>query len=79
MGGEKTLSCAGAVLLEVSLIDIYKEVPLVYDVLYFMKERGFVLFDICSLIYRPLDKSLYQSDFLFVKEDSFLRANKKWS
>jgi FkbM family methyltransferase len=78
-GGEKTLSEASAVLLEVSLIDIYLDVPLAADVLEFMRKRDFFLFDICSFIYRPLDKVLYQSDFLFVKKDSNLRRNKNWS
>lgn len=78
-GGEKTLSEAKAVLLEVSLLDIYREVPLVAEVLEFMQKRNFVLFDICSFIYRPLDQLLYQSDFLFVKKDLFVRKNKNWS
>ncbi|NEU06773.1 FkbM family methyltransferase [Flavihumibacter sp. R14] len=78
-GGEKILSGAKAVLLEVSLIDIYQEVPLVADVIEFMRNRNFVLFDICSFIYRPLDQVLYQSDFLFVKKELFLRENKNWS
>ena len=78
-GAEQTLSNASAVLLEVSLIDIYKNVPLVDEVMLFMKIRGFVLFDICSLIYRPLDEALYQSDFLFVKSGLFARNSKIWS
>ncbi|WP_026899006.1 FkbM family methyltransferase [Daejeonella oryzae] len=77
-GSENTLKYASMVLLEVSLIDIYRDCPLVADVLAFMAERDFVLFDICSLMHRPLDGALYQSDFLFVKKDSILRKNKKW-
>lgn len=78
-GGEKTLSSAEFVLLEVSFLDIYKNCPLVADVLNFMQQHGFVLYDICTLMKRPLDGTLYQSDFLFVKENSRLRSDKRWS
>lgn len=78
-GGEKALADAEFVLLEVSLLDIYVNSPLVIDVLNFMKEHGFVLYDICTLMKRPLDKALFQSDFLFVKENSPFRNNKHWA
>jgi len=78
-GGEKTLSAAEFVLLEVSFLDIYKDSPLAGDVLNFMQSRGFVVYDICTLMNRPLDGVLFQSDFLFVKEDSCFRSDKRWS
>lgn len=78
-GGENALAYASAVLLEVSMLDIYKNSPLVHDVLSFMAQRNFLLYDICTLMQRPLDGALYQSDFLFVKKDLFLRENKQWN
>lgn len=78
-GGEKTLAHAEFVLLEVSFLDIYINCPLIADTLSFMKQRGFVVYDICTLMKRPLDGALFQSDFLFVKENSSFRNNKKWS
>ena len=77
-GGLNTLKYAELVLLEVSLLNIYNNCPLVHDVIIFMKAQGFVLYDICSLIKRPYDRALYQSDFLFVKETSPLRASTRW-
>ncbi len=77
-GGEKTLSHAEFVLLEVSFLDIYINCPLVTDTVTFMKERGFVVYDICTLMKRPLDNALFQADLLFVKEDSLFRKNKQW-
>ncbi len=77
-GGLNTLKHAQMVLLEVSLLNIYNNCPLVHDVVAFMKQHGFVLYDICSLIKRPYDKALYQSDFLFIKENSTLRASTRW-
>jgi FkbM family methyltransferase len=77
-GAENSISNASAVLLEVSLLDIYKNCPLVNDVMSFMAKHNFVLYDICSLMRRPLDGALYQSDFLFVRKDSPLRGDKRW-
>lgn len=78
-GAEKTMQQAEFILLEVSLIDIYKSCPLVAEVMAFMQAKGFVLYDVCSLMRRPYDKALYQSDFLFIKENSPFRADKRWS
>ena len=77
-GGENNLKNAKAVLMEVSLLDIYKDCPLVSDVIAYMAERNFVLYDICSLMRRPLDGALHQSDFLFIRKDSGLRNDKRW-
>jgi len=67
------------ILSEVSLLDIHKGVPLVRDVLNFMYEFSFVAFDICSVnIRRPLDGALWQTDLLFVKENSRFRSNKAY-
>jgi FkbM family methyltransferase len=77
-GGEETLSHAEFILLEVSFLDIYVNCPLVADTIDFMKNRGFVVYDICTLMHRPLDKALFQSDFLFIREGSQFRRNKRW-
>ena len=78
-GGTNTLASAKVVLMEVSFIDIYKNGPLVLDVLNFMDKHNFQSYDICSIMRRPLDKAIFQSDLLFVKKDSSLIQNKKWS
>lgn len=77
-GGKQTLAQAQAVLMEVSLLGIYKGAPLVDEAINFMKANGFVLYDICSLIRRPLDHALYQSDFLFIKQNHQLRTSTRW-
>jgi len=77
-GGTKTLAAAEFVLLEVSLLDIYRDCPLVGDVIDFMQGHGFVLYDICTLMKRPLDGALFQSDFLFVKKTSPFRSDRRW-
>lgn len=78
-GGSKALESSEAILMEVSFIDIYKDAPLVEDVIAQMSFWGFQVYDICSLIRRPLDKALYQADLLFIKKDSKLLSNKRWA
>ena len=77
-GGNNALTFAKVVLMEVSFIDIYKNGPLVLDVLNFMDKHNFQTYDICSIMRRPLDKALFQSDLLFIKKDSPLIQSKKW-
>lgn len=77
-GGLQSLTKAGAVLMEVNLIDIHREVPLVSDVVAWMRERAFVAFDVCGMTRRPLDAALWQIDIIFVPEGSRLRLDRRW-
>ncbi len=77
-GGTNTLREADVVLLEVALLGINQGAPLVDEVLGFMRQHSFVTYDICSFIRRPLDNALWQSDFLFVKEDSAFRQRQSF-
>jgi hypothetical protein len=59
------------VLLEVSVVPVNQGAPpLIGDVLSFMRDRGFVLYDLCTLFRRPLDAALVQLDVVFVRADS---------
>ena len=78
-GAPRCLAHAEAVLLEVSLIPLYDRMPLIGDVIPFMTERGFRLYDIAGLWHRPLDGALAQGDFLFLATGSKLLAERRWS
>ena len=69
-GSETALAGAEAVLMEVSIVELYQESPVLHHVTAFMAERGFRAYDICSLLRRPLDRALCQIDIIFVKETS---------
>jgi len=71
-GAERTLPKIEVILMEVSLLGVNKGAPLLNEVVQFMSNRGFRVYDICSLIRRPLDSALWQSDLLFVREGSRL-------
>src|SRR5262249_38980217 len=64
-GALKTLPQVSAVLAEVNLIDIHRGTSLLDEFVIFMRDRGFVAYDICGLARRPLDKALWQADFIF--------------
>ena len=78
-GAARCLAHAEAVLLEVSLIPIYEGMPLMGDVVPFMSDHGFRLYDISGLWHRPLDGALAQGDFLFIAKRSKLLADRRWS
>jgi hypothetical protein len=74
-GGEKTLENTEYIILEVSLFHFFKQAPVFCDVVAYMKARGFVLYDIYELQYRPLDHALSQVDIAFVKEGGQFRKS----
>ncbi|AXY77103.1 FkbM family methyltransferase [Paraflavitalea soli] len=79
-GFEKYLPTLDVIVTEVSLLDIHKGVPLFRDVVNFMYDYGFVAYDICSVsARRPLDQALWQTDLIFVKENSAFRADKRYA
>ncbi len=77
-GAEQSLAAARVILAELNLLDIHQGVALAGEVIGWLGQRGWALYDICSLIRRPRDAALWQADALFVKEGDPLRADKHW-
>lgn len=77
-GCGQMLNDVDAILVECNFIEVYKDVLLGGDLIAYLRQYGFVIYDICEIHRRPLDKALFQIDFLFVKESSFLRQDKRW-
>lgn len=79
-GSEKALAPGGvrAILTEISLLDLHQGVPLLHEIVGWLAERGFVAYDICGVTRRPLDDALWQTDFIFVRRDDPLRADKRY-
>lgn len=78
-GGERTLESAEAVLMEVNLLRLHEGAPLFHETAEFMGKHGFQVYDICSLIRRPYDGAVWQSDVMFVRSSSSLLASKRWA
>ncbi len=77
-GASNLLWNIDVILVELNFMDIHKEVCLADEVILFLKGFDFVLYDIAEIHRRPLDNLIWQTDFIFVKKDSFLRKDKKW-
>jgi FkbM family methyltransferase len=77
-GGQGVLREAEVILLEASLLKYNEGGPLFDEVVAFMKEAGFVAYDIAGQWRRQTDSVLFQIDMVFVKEDSQLRRHKKF-
>jgi FkbM family methyltransferase len=73
-GAEKTMQKADLILLETSLLRCNRSAPLFSEVIQFMKDRGFLAYDICNL-QRWRDNILLQADIFFVKENSAFRKS----
>ncbi|MDB5132677.1 MAG: hypothetical protein JWR02_2426 [Mucilaginibacter sp.] len=62
------------ILLEISTLNYNYKAPQFTDVIIFLKNIGFVLFDICDEA-RMKNEVLYQIDMIFVKESSAIRSS----
>jgi len=69
-GGTAVLKNADVVMIEASFLAYNQDAPFFHDVIAFMKERGFIVYDIGSLYRWFRDETLMQADFFFVKESS---------
>jgi FkbM family methyltransferase len=72
-GASRTLRETEVVILETTLFGTMVGGPQVWDVMAWMKQVGFVVYDIYGLNYRPLDGALCQADMVFVKEKGKFR------
>jgi FkbM family methyltransferase len=78
-GAQKTLLESEVVVLEVSMFEFMKGAPQFFDVVLYMKNHGFVAYDIIHGWNRPLDNALGQIDIVFVKEDGRFRQDHSYS
>jgi len=78
-GAEQCMSHAQALLLELSFFQLQKGMPLADEVIAFLRQRQFHIYDIPALWHRPLDGALAQGDFLFLRQGHPLLADNRWS
>lgn len=79
-GAEKTFGYTEVYILEVSFFTFNNMLnqPVFSDVINFMLERGYVVYDFPGFLRRPFDGALGQCDVCFVKKDGFLRKSNAW-
>ena len=72
-GATESLKEAEVVILEVTFFDYFVGAGQFHEVVLFMSERGFVVYDIVDPLYRPIDNALSQVDIFFVKNEGMFR------
>jgi len=77
-GAQSTLERTEVILSEVSLLQYNEGAPLMHEVIAYLAERDFLSYDICGALRRSSDMALFQSDMIFVRRDSQLRARRKF-
>jgi len=72
-GATKVLEETEYLIVEASLFEFFEGGSQFYDVIHYMKLRGFVVYDVFGLQFRPLDNAISQVDLAFVRDDSQFR------
>jgi FkbM family methyltransferase len=70
LGGEQTLAAAEVVAMELSTQRLNEGAPLAHEMVQFMSERGFQLFDVTGFWREKETDVLLQADVLFVRSTS---------
>jgi FkbM family methyltransferase len=76
-GAERLLPPIEFILCEVTFIE-FDETPRIAELVRFLDERGFGLFDVAALAGRPRDNRLAQGDLIFINRTSPIAADKSW-
>ena len=66
-------------IIETSLYEFLPNMPSIYDIIVYMKDRGYVIYDLIELSRRPFDNALAQIDVVFVKSNGPFRNHRSWS
>jgi FkbM family methyltransferase len=77
-GASLTFGKTEAFIIEVSCFRFMPDTPLISEVVLFMSQRGYEIYDFAGFLRRPLDKALGQADVCFVKSDGILRSSNRW-
>ena len=63
---------------EISLLPLIPQAPLLHEVVAYLYNKDFLMFDVTELIRSPYDAAVWQIDALFCRKDSPLRENRVW-
>jgi FkbM family methyltransferase len=77
-GAKRTLGISEVVIMEASLLPYNEGAPLFAEVVAFMNGAGFAAFDFCGQLRRQTDQVLFQTDIVFVRRESSLRAPRRF-
>jgi len=72
-GAKHLLDHTNVVLLESSLLNYNRNAPLIDEIFKYMKQQGFILFDVAELNRKDDDNVLSQADLIFCRHDWQIR------
>jgi FkbM family methyltransferase len=78
IGGSKLFGITEVFIIETALISGTSGWPITREVIDFMADRCYELYDITEFLRRPYDGALGHVDIAFVKRDGFLRLGNRW-
>jgi FkbM family methyltransferase len=77
-GAQATFGATEIFILETSLFEFMPRWPITREVIAFMSDRGYELYDITKYLRRPPDGALGQVDLAFVKSRGMFRTKSSW-
>ena len=77
-GANLTFGKTEVYILEVALYKFMEGMPVFDEIIGFMRNRGYVVYDFGGFLRRPLDGALSQCDICFAKEQGLLRKSNQW-
>jgi FkbM family methyltransferase len=77
-GATKLFGNTEVFILETSLFEFTSGNPILSEVIIFMAERGYEIYDLPGFLRRPFDGALAQIDVCFAKRQGILRASNAW-
>ncbi|MBW4608492.1 MAG: FkbM family methyltransferase [Hassallia sp. WJT32-NPBG1] len=77
-GGTMLFGSTEVFILEVSLFKFLEDQPIFHEIITFMAERGYLVYDFPGFLRRPYDGALGQVDVCFVKQDGLLHKENRW-
>jgi FkbM family methyltransferase len=78
MGGNKLFGTTELFIIETSLFSFWEKSPITREVISFMADRSYEIYDFTQFLWRPYDDALGQVDIAFVKAHGFLRSTNRW-
>lgn len=77
-GAQRIFGSSELIIVESSLFEFTKGIPLVSEVIEFMRIKGYEVYDFSGFLHRPFDGAMAQVDICFAKKDGILRASDAW-
>lgn len=77
-GGTSLFGNTEIFFIEISFFEFLKGTPIFSEVVRFMADKGYEVYDFPGFLRRPFDNALAQTDVCFVKRDGYFRISNEW-